>query len=40
MGVCTYKSTVQHCLAGLECAMRLGWYSYTDFDYKEYEHYE
>lgn len=39
-GVSTYKCTVEDCLHGLYYAMKLGWYSFSDFDYKEYEHYE
>jgi cell division cycle 14 len=36
MGTCSYKCTVQDCLRGLEIAMRLGWYSYKNFDVQEY----
>ena len=40
MGVSTYKCTIEDCLHGLYYAMKLGWYSYQDFSYKEYEYYE
>lgn len=40
MGVCTYKCTVLDCLRGLEYAIKLGWYDYKSFNYKEYEYYE
>ena len=39
-GDCTYECTIYHCLKGLEFATRLGWYSFRDFDPKEYEYYE
>jgi cell division cycle 14 len=31
---------VQHCLEGLEFAVKKGWYDYQKFNVKEYEHYE
>ena len=40
MGVCTYKCTVLDCLQGLEYGIKMGWYDYKTFNYKEYEHYE
>ena len=40
MGVSTYKCTVEDCLQGLYYAIKLGWYSYKNFNYKEYEYYE
>ena len=39
MGVCTYKCTVLDCLQGLEYGIKMGWYDYKTFNYKEYEHY-
>lgn len=39
-GVSTYKCTIEDCLQGLFYAMKLGWYSYEKFNYKEYEYYE
>ena len=32
MGTCSYKCTIDHCLAGLQYAMALGWYDYKTFD--------
>ena len=40
MGICTYKCTIEHCLQGLEYAIKLGWYDYETFNVKEYEYYE
>ena len=40
MGVSTYKCTIEDCLQGLYYAMKLGWYNYQEFNYKEYEYYE
>ena len=31
---------MQHCIEGLEFAVREGWYDYLNFNVKEYEHYE
>lgn len=39
-GDCTYECTIYHCLKGLEIATQLGWYSFKDFDPREYEYYE
>jgi len=39
-GECYYPCTVDQCLQGLEFAMKLGWYSFKDFDDREYEYYE
>lgn len=40
MGVSTYKCTIEHWLHGLFYAMKLGWYDYDKFNYKEYEYFE
>jgi len=40
MGTCSYKCTIDHCLAGLQYAIALGWYDYKTFDVQEYQHYE
>ena len=40
MGVCTYRCTVLDCIQGLEYGIKLGWYNYKTFNYKEYEYYE
>ena len=39
-GACTYKCTIQHCLAGLEKAISLRWFDYNRFNVQEYEYYE
>jgi cell division cycle 14 len=39
-GDCFYECTVQHCLQGLEFGVKQGWYNYSNFNVKEYEHYE
>ena len=39
-GECYYPCTIDHCLQGLEFAIKLGWYSFKDFDDREYEYYE
>lgn len=39
-GECYYPCTIDHCWQGLEYAMKLGWYSFKNFDNKEYEYYE
>lgn len=39
-GRCTYQCTISHCLKGLECAVKLGWFELGRFNYREYEHYE
>lgn len=39
-GECFYECTVQHCIEGLEFAVKNGWYDYHNFNVKEYEHYE
>ena len=39
-GDCFYPCTLLHCWQGLENAMRLGWYSFSQFDDREYEYYE
>lgn len=39
-GDCFYPCTVDHCWQGLEFAMKLGWYSFKEFDDREYEYYE
>ncbi len=31
---------MQHCLEGLQHAIKNGWYNYSTFNVKEYEHYE
>jgi hypothetical protein len=36
MGTCQYKCTVDHCLNGLDLAIKLGWYDYNTFDVQEY----
>jgi cell division cycle 14 len=33
-----YECTVLDCLKGLEKAIKLGWYNFSKFDYKEYEY--
>lgn len=33
-----FELTVADCLRGLEKAVQLGWYNFSTFDYKEYEH--
>jgi len=40
MGICTYKCTIYDCIQGLEYGIKLGWYDYKSFNYKEYEYYE
>mmetsp|Transcript_13610 Transcript_13610/g.23164 ORF Transcript_13610/g.23164 Transcript_13610/m.23164 type:complete len:367 (+) Transcript_13610:23-1123(+) len=37
---CSYPCTIEHCLQGLEYAIKLGWYQFKEFDNKEYEYYE
>lgn len=37
---CSYPCTIEHCLKGLEFAIKLGWYNFKEFDNKEYEYYE
>lgn len=37
---CSYPCTIEHCLKGLEWAIKLGWYNFKEFDNKEYEYYE
>ena len=37
---CSYPCTIEHCLKGLEFAIKLGWYKFKEFDNKEYEYYE
>ncbi len=39
-GDCFYECQVQHCLEGLEFALKKGWYDFSKFNVKEYEHYE
>ena len=39
-GECYYKCTVLHCLRGLEFGVKQGWYSFKNFNLKEYEYYE
>lgn len=39
-GECFYECTVQHCIEGLDFAVKKGWYNYQTFNVKEYEHYE
>lgn len=39
-GDCNYDCTVEHCLEGLEFGVKRGWYSYENFNVREYEHYE
>lgn len=39
-GECFYECTVEHCIEGLEFAVKNGWYDYNKFNVKEYEHYE
>ena len=39
-GECFYPCTVEHCWQGIEFAIKLGWYSFKDFDDREYEYYE
>ena len=39
-GPCSFQLSVLDCLAGLEKAMSLGWFSLKSFDLKEYEFYE
>lgn len=39
-GKCYYPCLLLHCWQGLEVAMRLGWYRFSDFDNREYEYYE
>lgn len=36
MGTCSYKCTNEHCLNGLDLAIKLGWYDYKTFDVVEY----
>ena len=36
MGTCTYKCTIDHCLNGLDLAIKLGWYDFNTFDVQEY----
>ena len=40
MGTCQYKCTIEHCLKGLDLAIKLGWYDYSTFDIIDYQHYE
>lgn len=40
MGVSTYKCTIEDWLQGIYYGIKLGWYSYDTFNYKEYEYYE
>ena len=35
-GTCTYKCTIDHCLNGLDLAIKLGWYDFETFDVQEY----
>lgn len=35
-GPCQYKCTVEHCLKGLDIAIKLGWYDYDKFDLISY----
>lgn len=37
---CSYPCSIEHCLKGLEFAIKLGWYNFREFDNKEYEYYE
>ena len=39
-GGCSYSCTIQHCLGGIETAMRLGWFHPQSFNVAEYEFYE
>lgn len=39
-GSCTYNLHILEILQGLEIAIKLGWYSFKDFDVQEYEYYE
>lgn len=36
MGTCAYKCTIEHCIRGLDLAMKLNWYDYKTFDVVEY----
>ena len=40
MGPCTYKLKAYEVVKGLEIAISLGWYDFTNFDHLEYEYYE
>ncbi len=35
-GTCTYKCKIDHCLNGLDLAIKLGWYDFKTFDVQEY----
>jgi cell division cycle 14 len=39
-GGCSYDCTMEHCLGGLESAVKLGWFSVNKFNIREYEHFE
>jgi len=39
-GACTYNLHISEILHGLEIGIKLGWYSFKDFDVQEYEYYE
>lgn len=39
-GSCTYNCHIDEIVQGLEWAIKLGWYSFKDFDVQEYEYYE
>ncbi len=39
-GECQYQCTLEHCLGGLDFAIKQGWYNDATFDVKEYEYYE
>ena len=39
-GSCTYNLHILEVLQGLEIGIKLGWYSFKDFDVQEYEYYE
>lgn len=40
MGPCTFKLKAFEVIKGLEIAISLGWYDFTNFDHLEYEYYE
>ena len=37
---CSYECTIADCVAGLEYATKLGWFSMAKFNLKEYQFYE
>lgn len=40
MSSCSYNCTIEHCLKGLDLAIKLGWYDFKTFDIVKYQHYE